>query len=461
MRRAAAIVGARVRARHGLAASGTVPPFVMSTSTASATARPAADAAPTGDIVVRWLVRVRWAMLVLLGATLPISDRVLGQHVRYELAIPALVLPAVLNVALARRLRAASTGDARALVAPVLALDLVGMGIVLASSGGAGNPFSALFFVHVALAAALLPARSTFLLAGLAAAVFAALFALPTGACCPSHPAHGAFSAHLWGMLLAFVLSAGVVAFFLHGVRRALEERAAEAAALRRQADEAARFQALGTLAAGTAHELGTPLGTIAVLAGEQANDAAADEGARRRAAAIADQVERCRHVLAKMRASLRAPELRGGVDLAAAVDRGVEAWRRAHPGVEVVVRASERSQRVPLDASDIEAALCTLLDNALQATMRTGRTAPIAVSVVREGGAAVVRVDDEGEGIAEAVEGRLGEPFVTTKGPGEGMGLGLYLVRTLIEPIGGKLEIAPREPRGTRVALRLMTAEG
>ncbi len=69
------------------------------------------------------------------------------------------------------------------------------------------------------------------------------------------------------------------------------------------------------------------------------------------------------------------------------------------------------------------------------------------------------LRVDDRGTGVAPHLEGRLGEPFLTTKEPGEGMGLGLYLIRTLLAQAGGQLEVARRDPRGTRITLRLAQA--
>jgi two-component system sensor histidine kinase RegB len=414
------------------------------------------QAAPAGGIVLRWLIALRWAVFALLAATLPIDQALFGYHVHYGTAVPVLALAAGVNALLARRRDAGGT-----LVALVVAFDLVAIGIVLAASGGAGNPFSALFFVHVALAAALLTPRATFALAGLAGCVFAALFTFPPAPCCPNHPSHGAFSTHLYGMLLAFVLSSGLAAYFLHRVRRALDEGAAENARLRRQAEEASRFQALGTLAAGTAHELGTPLGTIAVLADEAARDPGATDEARRRARVIAEQVERCRAVIARMRTSLRPEELRSGVDVALAIEQGVRAWRAAHPGAEVVVRTGDARQVVALDTADIEAALCAILDNALHAMGGSTARAPIVVTVEEDRGAPVVSVEDEGAGVPAHLAGRLGEPFVSTKDPGEGMGLGLYLVRNLIEQVGGRLEVSSRRPAGTRVALRLAPADG
>ena len=82
-----------------------------------------------------------------------------------------------------------------------------------------------------------------------------------------------------------------------------------------------------------------------------------------------------------------------------------------------------------------------------------------IVVTLGAEGGAPFVRVDDEGHGVPDALRARLGEPFLTTKEPGEGMGLGLYLVRKLLEVAGGGLEVRERAPAGTSVLLRFGSA--
>src|SRR4051812_17123922 len=227
-----------------------------------------AEGDATGRILMRWLIGLRWAVFGFLAATLPLADRLFGFHVNYAIAVPVVAAVLAIN-ALAQRHLAAGRAIHPHTCAVGAAVDLLAIGAVLAASGGAANPFSAVFFVHVALAASLLPARTTFALAALSACVFASLFALPAGACCPNHPANGAFSTHLYGMWLGFVVAAGLVAYFLTRVRGALDERGREIGRLRRQAEEHARFAALGTLAAGTAHELATPLGTIAVLAGE------------------------------------------------------------------------------------------------------------------------------------------------------------------------------------------------
>lgn len=428
--------------------------------------RPAAEIrGPAHAIVQRWLIGLRWVAFALLALTLPVGEHLFGFHVTYAIALPVVALAAVVNVFASRVL--ARTGQANEagprVVAAFVAFDLVAIGVVLAASGGAANPFSALFLVHVALAAAVLPAALAFALSALAAVVFAGLFAVPAGSCCAAHARDGSFSAHLYGMWMAFVLCAGLVAFFVTRIRRALEAREREVLRLRRDAEHAARFASLGTLAAGTAHELGTPLATISVLAGELAGADLPPDEARAHAAAIARSVARCRDVISKMQAAAHASRAAAEpLDVARAAGRAVADFRAAHPDVPVVVDASAPDAWAPIAADDFTSALGVLLDNAAFASKKAGSSAqpatmkPIEVRVTATAERVRVAVEDSGTGVPDELIDKLGEPFLTTKEPGEGMGLGLYLARGLLEPAGGRLTVENRRPAGARAVLDL-----
>ena len=425
-------------------------------------ARPADGSESEDDtslrIVQRGMSGLRLSICGLLLLTLPVSERVLGFHVRYELAVPTMALVVLVNAWLSRRDKHTPGPSPRALLSS-FSLDLLGIFAVLACSGGAANPWSALFLVHVALAAAILPRQTTLALSAFAACLFLALFAVPSGACCPEHPRNGAFSTHLYGMWIAFAISAGIIATFVTRVRAALEERGREITRLRREAAESARFRALATLAAGTAHELNTPLGTIAVLAGEIAEQV--DRKLEEQAAAIAAQVERCRQVITRLQAGGKERAPGHSTALAPAVRRAIAAWRAAHPDARLSATVScDEAVSTRVSSEDMEAAIGALLDNAWFASQAASSSEPIMVSVGRGAGDGLeVRVEDRGTGIPAALRERVGEPFLTTKEPGEGMGLGLWLVRRAALGAGGSLSVEPASPRGTRVTLTLAEA--
>ncbi len=410
------------------------------------------SAAAFGRTLLPWLLGLRSVIVAVLGASLVVAERLLGLEVRALVALPVLALMAISVIVQRASINAAREPKAWLLIANV-AFDILAIAAVLAASGGAANPFSAILLVYVALAASMLPPKPTFFLTLLAACTFGALFLVPSGPACHVDNSQAAFDNHLYGMWGAFAVGAALVAFFLTRVRHALKERDEELEALRVRAEQSAKLTALGTLAAGTAHELGTPLGTMCVLAKEIEDGTLSAEEARERARVILEQVDRCRGVVGRMRAGSPKLGVSDETDLAGSIPAAVASWRAAHPDVPVEIRRLD-AVSIMLSQSEIEAALSVLLDNALAATEK--RALPIiVVEAGTDGGCSFVSVEDSGSGISAEAEGRVGEPFFTTKPEGQGMGLGLYVVRTLLEPIGGRLVIERRHPHGTRVSIR------
>lgn len=415
------------------------------------------DRVPLGRTLLPWFSALRWVMIAVLAGALPASESLLGLHVDLTIALPALFAMAAMNVAQRwwHKNHPDAIGDGT--IAIHAAFDMIAITVVLGASGGAANPFSAVLLVYIALAASLLSALHTFLLAALAACTFGTLFFVPGAETC--HNPATSFSNHLYGMWVAFAVGASLVAFFLTRVRRALVERDHELEELRRRGEASAKFEAVGTLAAGAAHELGTPLGTICVIASElerQATQNRDAEGAAlliEQSRAIQSQVERCRSVLTRMRPGAHRTEPLFDTALAPSVHAAVSSWLAAHPEAHVELGPVDAAN-VTLSQADIEAAICVLLDNAHAATSEVGATDPIVVEARSIDGVAFVAVEDAGAGIAEDVAKHIGDPFFSTKGTGDGMGMGLFVVRSLLEEIGGHLVVENRLPRGTRVRL-------
>src|SRR4029453_352624 len=217
---------------------------------------------------VSWLVRLRWAaaFLFLLLA--------LAARSVFHIPVPPLAVGVVWgvqilsNVALAIRVRTHRTVRSTT-VAALMALDTVLLTVLLALSGGPSNPFSVLFLVDVARGAVVLPPALTWALLGLALLCFGSLF-LPMPWSPGASLGHAELmELHLRGMWVAFALAGSTLVAFVLRVRRALAEREAELSRERARAQRRDRLASLATLAAGTAHALGSPLSTIAVAAHE------------------------------------------------------------------------------------------------------------------------------------------------------------------------------------------------
>lgn len=413
--------------------------------TACAGVAAAYDRAPMSE--VDWLVRLRW--IALAAQALALAVCALGLGIDLPL-VPLLLILAALgatNLALA-------LSPQRTWVGPVVLLDTCGLTVLLALTGGPSNPFSMAYLVYVTLAAVAAPGAYTWATVALSALGYGLLFVLVPGD--PhAHHHHGgegeAFSLHLQGMWIAFTLAALLVAAFVTRVSRAL-------AVERETAARAARLLGLTTLAAGAAHELATPLSTIKTVAGEleRALKTSADvdvESLRSDVALVRAEVERSQAVLERL--SLRAGELRGEapepVRIDALADAIADLPEAARARVSMQCEGPEQRARVPRRA--LAQVVSSLVRNALDAS---DEAQAVELRVGLTEGALVVRVADRGEGMTEEALARAGEPFFTTKEPGRGMGLGLFLARTLVTHLGGTLEIASARGQGTCVTVRL-----
>ncbi len=401
--------------------------------------------------LAKWFSALRRVVVVVALGVLLLSDYWLGLQVSYVWGLPPIALLVIVEVIASSDLFKGARLGSEWLVLGYAAADIVAFAVVIGASGGAANPFTAVLFAYVALAASLLSPLRTFLLAAFSAITFGSLFLLPSDPSCHSPTMN--MADHFYGMWVAYAVGALLSAFFLTRVRKALIAHQQEIELLRKEQADAARFVALGTLAAGTAHELGTPLSTIAVLAEELSQN----NLTRERAEAIINEVARCREVLTRMRPGAK-KDLAHGCRLGEVVPNAVRTWLRAHPGARVSVMV-DTDAVVPMGSNDVEAALSVLLDNALAAVPPdTGEVRVFAASSAA--GPSLV-VEDNGSGVDGAVVARLGEPFVSTKDPGEGMGLGLFVIRTLFEQAGGTMSIEPNKPSGTRVVLAFGAATG
>ncbi|MDB5299988.1 MAG: integral rane sensor signal transduction histidine kinase [Phycisphaerales bacterium] len=344
------------------------------------------------------------------------------------------------------------------LVEAVLLLDIILLTSLLYLTGGPENPFATLYLVHVAMSVMVLGTASTWLMVAMVAACYGALLRwhLPLAAHQSLPPWVSAT-----GSWLALVLVSVLIAAFIGRVIRSLRQREMELAGVREHAVKNEQLAALTTLAAGAAHELNTPLGTIALVARElelacdqgDAADSMLDD-----ARLIRREVDRCRHILNRMRVDVGEDvSFRSVVRLSDLIERLRENFDGPDRERLNVVRGPDVETAVAPSRA-LEQSLLVLLRNAFDASPRQE---PVMLEVSRAGGRVRFEVSDKGAGMSPEMLRRAGEPFFTTKEPGKGMGLGLFLVHMVAEQCGARFSIASRPGEGTRCTFELPESRG
>jgi two-component system, sensor histidine kinase RegB len=410
------------------------------------------------ELSLGWLVRFRWGAVA--GQLLAVAAAE-AYHAGGLALAPLLVLVAIqaLSNALLASLRHRLAAPRR-LCGAALTLDTLLLSGMLYASGGARNPFSVFYLVYITLAAVVLRARWTWFLAALAVGCYGLLFA--TGM--PLGTAHGAvdLGAHLYGMWVAFTLAAVLTASLVAKLSGAIERSDATAVAMRELAGRHERVAAVASLAAGAAHELGTPLATIAVAARElergiQRLPAAHAARLAEDAALIRSELERCRAILDRLATGAgqspgEAPASVRVADLVSDLLEGLTPAQRAR----VLISAPGAGEAVTVARAALLTAVQTLLQNALEA----GEGA-VGLGLETTAPGFRVRVSDAGPGMSPELLSRVGEPFFSTKPPGRGLGLGVFIARTLSQQMGGRLSLESQVGKGTSATLELPTVAG
>jgi hypothetical protein len=240
----------------------------------------------------------------------------------------------------------------------------------------------------------------------------------------------------------------------------AVSSRAADAIHRARLADEllrAERFEAVGRIAAGLAHDLGKPLSVVHQRARQMGRDALSPEQVRRHAESIAaltdEALSALDHLVERGRADAR-PGAR--LALAEVVARAVQTAERLHGPDRVAVRLTPGLPEVPAPR-DVQAALANLLDNALRASPLV----PVEVYAVATAAEIVIEVIDHGCGMDEATLRSAPTPWFTTRSRQGGRGIGLAASHSVVDQLGGVLELVSAPGRGTRARIRLPLANG
>ena len=409
------------------------------------TAETTGPARPAGRVRVQTLVILRW--LAVTGQALAL----LFVHIGLEFELPfgpalaTVAASAVLNIVLSLRLPAATRlGDGRAAV--LLGYDVAQLAVLLFLTGGLDNPFAILILAPVIISATVLSLRSTLALgaAAIAAVSLLAVFHLPL----PWFP--GGFHpppTYIIGTWTALVISLAFTVGYAWRVAQETRRMSDALGATQSALAQERQLVALGGLAAAAAHELGTPLNTITLLAREIADGLPADSPLGPDVGLLRDQVARCREILARI-----GREAAGGGDAWPRVSLGDLAAAAAEPyrdrGIPIRVHVAGGPMPEVGHSPELTHGLGNLIENAVD-------FAASAVEIRLDGSADRIAVEilDDGPGIPFDVLASLGEPYTTTRGEGGGMGLGVFIAKTLLELTGATVRFANRPAAPGRVA--------
>lgn len=418
------------------------------------TARPREGHARAFAVNFAWLVRLRF------GAVL--GQLVVILAVRHFLgtALPLMALSVVLALellvngwAIALLRRGAPIGERHVTLS--VSLDLWLFSALLYFSGGPANPFSFLYLIHIALAAVVLPPRTSYLLVAGALSCSLGLFWLHVPLPHDHTQHQHQYSWHMRGMWVAFGLAAAFIVYFIQRVLRELRQIEEQLLASRERATRGDAVAALAMLSAGAAHELASPLSTIALASGEllrRLPENGSVTSARDDVLLIKSQVERCRAILDQLAAE--AGQAQGSSFGALAWPRILERSLEGFPPQRLLVTTpAAEPLAVTGSLSAVSQALRNLVKNAIDASPPA---ATVRVTVEQSALEVAFCVADEGTGMSDLVRERATEPFFTTKPRGQGMGLGLFLAQSVAEQLGGRLQLDSAPGRGTKATLVL-----
>jgi two-component system sensor histidine kinase RegB len=390
-------------------------------------------------ISLRRLILIRWVAIAGQAVALLVVHYAFGFRLPLMPAFAIVACSVVLNLFITVYRRAATRlGEQEA--ALFLGYDLLQLGFLLYLTGGLQNPFAILILAPVTVAAAALSLRPVIALALMAVAVITLLafwhLPLPWRSTAPPPVFPPELVLGLWtALVLATVFIGGYAWSIAEEARRLRDAVAATQLALAREQ----RVSAVGALAAAAAHELGSPLATIAVVAKELVHELPPDSPHAEDVQLLLSQSERCRQILAQL---ARHPDDEGAspytrLPISALVEAGSALYR--DPLVRLIFAATgSPAADEPLVARSPE--IMHGLNNLIQNAMQFARD-EVSVTTHWDRATVTVEIADDGPGFPAHLLGRLGEPYLSTRaGEANHMGLGIFIAQSLLDRSGAEL---------------------
>lgn len=398
---------------------------------------------------LRRLVTNRWFVLAAMAVLVLVTPSALDIPLQQGILLGIIGVTALFNSVVQWRVAHAKSATLYELFSQLL-IDLAALGALIFFSGGATNPLVSLLLPPVAIAALTLPARCVLAVGGAAITLYSLLmiYYVPL----PMPDASRATRLHLIGMWLTFAVSAVMIAWFVVRMTRLIRERDAELAAAREQALRDERVMAMGTLAAGAAHELGTPLATMALVAGELANDPVLNQAAQEDIALLRQQIGICKKIITGLTRRAEAERLEDTTRQAADgwLENIRQHWHASRPkaGSRLIIGSDKPAPEIVADPR-LEQAVLNLLNNAANAT-----SAPLEIRLSWCSQNICIDIRDQGPGFPPSVLEQGGQRSFPAHE--RGSGVGLMLTRTAVEQLDGSLILSNPDDGGALARIEL-----
>ncbi len=333
--------------------------------------------------------------------------------------------------------------------------DIAAFSLLFYFSGGYSNPFIWMYLLPITVAAVALSALYAWLVASLSVISYTLLmfYHIPLSHLHMHAHQDAKLDIHLVGMWIGFVVSAVIVTIFIARIGRNLRDYDQKIADIREKALESERMLALGTLATSAAHELGTPLATMAVVSHELMQEYAHQPALLNQLALLQKQVLRCKEILSSItrHAGQARADAHQGVPLRDFLLEAIERWRDTRPAtaLEVTIDEGALNPYIIMDRT-LTQAIQNILDNAAdESPERILFDAHWSEKLLK------IHIRDFGRGLTAEAQSQLGTPFFTSKNQ-QGMGLGVYLTLATLARYDGELRFNNHATGGVLTTVHL-----